>query len=326
MTNLEGKPSNLIAIILPAFNEQLTVAATIQAFHQQIPTAEIVVVDNSSSDATAEIARQTLSALGANGQVISELRQGKAYAVRRAFLDVNADYYVIADADMTYPANQLSSLLDPIVSGHADMAVGDRRSNGNYTAENKRPLHDFGNRLVCNLVNYLFGANLIDIMSGYRVFTRCFVKNYPVLVEGFELETDMTLYALDKRFRILEVPITYKDRPEGSSSKLNTLQDGTRVLITIAQVLRQYRPLIFFSTISLVFGLAGLVAALPVFSDWIQFRYIYHLPLAVLAAALELAAMISLGVGLTLDSIRYQQRMAFEQSLLQQSLQAPPRD
>lgn len=305
-----------IAIILPAYNEATTIGPTIDSFWRVIPSAEIVIVNNNSTDATEEIARDTLSALGAKGRVINEPRQGKGNAVRRAFSDIDADIYVMADADLTYPAEMVNMLIQPIIDGDADMVVGDRISGGHYARENKRLFHGFGNRLVKGLINCLFGSGLKDIMSGYRVFSRKFVKNYPILVEGFQIETDVTLHALDKRFRIMEIPIAYKDRPEGSFTKLNTFRDGARVIFTIAQILRYYRPMAFFGTLSFVFCLAGIAASVPVFNDWITHRYIYHVPLAVLAAALEIVAVMMLGVGLMLDSITHQHRMNAERRLL----------
>ena len=196
------------------------------------------------------------------------------------------------------------------------MVVGDRHSAGHYAAENKRALHGVGNRLVRSLVNSLFNAELADIMSGYRVFSRRFVKNYPILVEGFEIETDMTLHALDKRYRIIEIPIEYKDRPKGSVSKLNTFSDGARVLFVIMQILRYYKPFVFFGWLSMLFFLAGLMAAVPVIQDWIQYQYIRHVPLAILATGLEIVAALMFGVGLILDSIVYQKRLDNERQIL----------
>ena len=193
-----------LAIILPAYNEELTIAETIEDFNKVLPNANVWVINNRSDDATEKIATDVISRLKCGGGVINEKRPGKGNAVRRAFMDIDADIYILADADMTYPASQAPSLMAPVISGEADMAVGDRHSAGHYAAENKRALHGFGNRLVRGLVNRLFQSNLVDIMSGYRVFNRRFVKSYPILVEGFEIETDMTLHALDKRFRIIE--------------------------------------------------------------------------------------------------------------------------
>ena len=187
-----------VAVILPAHNEEQTISLTIEDFRRHIPEAEIWVINNCSTDSTESEARNTLKRLGSKGGVINEPKLGKGNAVRRAFLEIDAAIYVLADADMTYPASQVHTLIEPVLTGQADMVVGDRHSAGHYIAENKRVLHGFGNRLVCYLVNKLFHAELADIMSGYRVFNRKFVKNYPILVEGFEIETDMALHALDK--------------------------------------------------------------------------------------------------------------------------------
>jgi glycosyltransferase involved in cell wall biosynthesis len=311
-----GKRSLNIAVILPAFNEEMTVEYTIKSFHRELPDARIIVVNNNSQDRTAVIARDTLDSLGTSGMVIDELRQGKGNAVRRAFAEIDADIYVLCDADLTYPAAQVHDLILPVAQNRADMVVGDRRSGGHYKNENKRNFHDFGNELVKWLINKLFRADLADIMSGYRVFSRKFVKNYPIMVEGFQIETDMTLHALDKRFRIIEIPVEYKDRPSGSFSKLNTFSDGAKVLFTIAQILRYYRPLLFFGGMSMLFGLMGLVAGTPVFLDWIRYRYVYHVPLAILAAALEMVAVMALSAGLILDSISHQHKIDFEKTLL----------
>ncbi len=197
-----------------------------------------------------------------------------------------------------------------------DMVVGDRHSGGHYQKENKRPLHNIGNRLVQWLVNKLFKANLVDIMSGYRAFNKLFVKNYPILVEGFEIETDMTLHALDKRMRIIELPINYQDRPEGSFSKLNTVRDGMRVITTISSILRYYRPLVFFGVSAFILFVLGILAAVPVFHEWIETRYIQHVPLAILATGLEIVSILMIAVGLILDSISHQDKRNFERELL----------
>lgn len=305
-----------IAIILPAYNEQQTIGQTVEDFHNELPEARIWIINNHSDDATAQIACETLMRLGCNGGVMNEPRPGKGNAVRRAFLDIDADIYVLADADMTYPASQVHILIAPVLTGEADMVVGDRHSAGHYAAENKRALHDFGNHLVRNLVNWLFHARLTDIMSGYRVLNRRFVKSYPILVEGFEIETDMTLHALDKRFRILEVPIQYQDRPTGSLSKLNTIRDGVRVLNTISNILRYYRPLLFFGSAALTFALLGLIAGVPVLEDYLVQQYILHIPLAILATGLGIIAVLLGAIGLILDSIAHQERRKFERELL----------
>jgi glycosyltransferase involved in cell wall biosynthesis len=305
-----------IAVILPAYNEEQTITATIEDFHYELPDAVIWVINNRSDDATEKIALATLLRLGCMGGVINERRPGKGNAVRRAFMDIDADVYILADADLTYPASQAKALIDPIIRGDADMVVGDRHSAGHYAVENKRVLHGFGNRLVRDLVNTLFSASLADIMSGYRVFNQRFVKNYPILVEGFEIETDMTLHALDKRFRIIEIPVNYRDRPAGSFSKLNTIRDGVRVLNTIANILRYYRPLVFFGGAAILVALLGLIAGIPVIMEWISVRYIQHVPLAILATGLFVIAIILVAIGLILDSIAHIDRRSFERDLL----------
>lgn len=305
-----------IAVVLPAYNEEETLAATIEGFHLALPSASIWVVNNRSTDRTEAIAEETIRKLECTGGVINEARKGKGNAVRRAFMDVDADVYVLSDADLTYPAMQVGELLAPILDGRAEMVVGDRHSGGNYAMENKRILNGFGNRLVRGLVNLLFSSSLADIMSGYRAFSRRFVKSYPILVGGFEIETDMTLHALDKRFRIMELPVEYRDRPEGSASKLNTLRDGFRVLATIFNILRYYRPFLFFGGIGAFFFLLGLLAGIPVIWEWLETGMIYRLPTAILASGLEIIAMLMIAIGLILDSIAHQNRQHYERDLL----------
>jgi glycosyltransferase involved in cell wall biosynthesis len=305
-----------IAIVLAAFNEEMTVAATIMAFHHGLPGASLVVVDNNSSDATRSRAREALAAIGPNGVLLSEPRQGKGNAIRHAFHRVAADVYVLADADMTYPGDRVLDLVRPIVNDEADMVVGDRLAHGRYAAENKRRFHGFGNRLILSIVNRLFRARLGDIMSGFRAVSGSFVAGYPILVSGFQLETDMTLHALDKRFRVLEVPIEYRDRPTGSVSKLRTFSDGRQVLSTIIRLVRFFRPLLFFGVLAVILGLAGFIAAIPVMTDWISFGYIYHIPLAILATGLEIVALLCFGIGLILDSVVHLEQRAYERDLM----------
>lgn len=305
-----------IVVILPAYNEEKTVAATIEEFYSALPEASVWVVNNRSTDSTEMIAAVTLNKLQCPGGVINESRIGKGNAVRRAFQDIEADIYVLADSDFTYPASQARLLIAPVINDDADMVVGDRHSMGYYASENKRALHGFGNRLVKNLVNKLFNSNLHDILSGYRVFNRRFVKNYPILVEGFEIETDITLHALDKRFRIIEISVEYRDRPPGSHSKLNTFRDGFRVLITIGNILRYYRPLLFFGALCIVASSLGLIAGIPVITEFFRDGYVSHIPLAILATGLGIISIVLLAIGLILDSITYQDKRNFERDLL----------
>ena len=305
-----------VAVILPAFNEASTISDVITTFSGKLPNAYVVVVDNNSTDGTASIASDTLHNLDTRGRIISEPRQGKGFAVRKAFQEVEADIYILSDADCTYPAEEVHKLIEPILTGTADMTVGDRHSTGSYQAVNNRIFHRFGNRLVRWMINTLYSTRLSDIMSGYRAFSRQFVKTYPILVDGFELETDMTLHSLHRRFRITEIPITYRNRPSGSISKLSTFSDGARVIFAITQILRYYRPLLFFSMMSFVFFVAGILASIPVFSDWFTIRYIEHVPMAILASALEVIAVLTLAIGFVLDSVVRNEKMAYELSLL----------
>jgi hypothetical protein len=254
--------------------------------------------------------------LECSGTLIAEQRRGKGNALRRAFHDVYADIYVLADADMTYPANRVRDLIEPVTRNQADMVVGNRMMGGEYERENKRPMHGLGNRLVLRIVNLLFHSDLGDIMSGYRVLSASFVWSYPILVDGFEIETDMTLHALDKRFRIVEIPVEYVDRPAGSTSKLRTFSDGLRVLRTISSLARHYRPMLFFGSVSVLLFLLGLLCGLPVIGDWVAYHYIYAVPLAILATGLMLLSAGSLGIGLVLDSVVHQDKLRYERDFL----------
>ena len=216
-----------IAVLIPCYNEELTIEKVVKDFKKELPDADIYVYDNNSKDKTAEIAKN------AGAIVKHEYKQGKGNVVRSMFRDIDADIYVMVDGDDTYPAEFVHELIKPIRDGQADMTIGDRLSNGTYQEENKRKFHEFGNNLVKKGINMLFDTKLKDIMTGYRVFNKIFVKNMPVMTPKFEIETEMTLYALDKKYIIKEIPIIYRDRPEGSESKLNTVSDGIKVVKTI---------------------------------------------------------------------------------------------
>lgn len=304
-----------MAIVLPAYNEEITIEATMRAFLAAAPQAFLVVVDNNSQDATAAIARRVLEGPEATGCIVREERQGKGYAVRAGFAAVDAELYVLCDADSTYPAEQLAELARPVAEGRADMAVGDRHSSGAYERANKRAGHGTGNRVVASLINRLFRARLADILSGYRVFSREFVANFPILSGGFEIETEITLHALDKRFRVVEVPVAYRERPEGSVSKLDTVRDGTRVLATILQVLRYFRPLYLFGSLAVAFSLLGLgIGAVPVY-QFITTGLVLSVPAAVLAASLEVVALVFGAIGFVNDALVRQHRFDFELAL-----------
>lgn len=304
-----------IAIIIPAYNEEETIAQVVRAFSEQDATFEIYIVDNNSADKTAALAEKALQESQVAGRVLFESRQGKSLAVRTAFSSIDADIYVMVDADMTYPANAVHKLIEPIRNGKADMVVGDRLTKGEYQKENKRAFHELGNYFIRWLITKLYKQPLRDILSGYRVFSRRFVKTYPVLCEGFELEADLTLHALDKKLVLVEVPIEYKDRPEGSESKLNTVQDGIRILSLILNIFRHYKPFAFFGSLSAIcLGLCLLAGCFPVW-EYFKCQYVYRVPLAVLAAALGILSLQFLGIALVLDSIANNHRFNFELKL-----------
>ena len=236
-----------IALILPAYNEESTIEKSISDFNKNCPEAEIWVINNSSTDKTKTISLEIIRKLNINGGVIDENNIGKGNAIRSAFKNIDADIYVISDADCTYSSSDIHKLINPIKSDEADLVIGDRISQGDYANENQKITHRFGNKLLQVLINYLFKANLSDTQSGYRALSNRFVKTYPIMAEGFDIETDMTVHALDKRFRIIDVPIKYRDRPLGSISKLNTISDGFLVLKTLGNIFRHYRPFIFLA-------------------------------------------------------------------------------
>ena len=286
-----------IAILIPCYNEEITVAKVITDFKKELPDALIYVYNNNSTDNTLQIAYE-------NGAIVkNEYRQGKGNVVRSMFRDIDADVYVLVDGDNTYPANMVHQLIKPILMETADMVVGDRISNGTYKKQNKRLFHDFGNGMVRNTINRLFKTNLKDVMSGYRAFSRAFVKNVPILSKGFEVETEITLHALDKRFIIKEIPIEYKDRPNKSKSKLNTFTDGYKVIKTIIKMLKDYKPLKFFLSIATIFFALGLIIGIPVIYEYILTRYITKVPSAVLSTGLMIFSVIIAQCGVILDTV-----------------------
>lgn len=285
-----------IAILIPCYNEELTIQKVIADFKKELPNATIYVYDNNSIDQTYHLAKTC------NTNVKREPRQGKGNVIKSMFQDIDADIYVLIDGDDTYPVSMVYKLIEPIMKKEADMVVGDRMSH-NYKHINQRNFHNFGNNLVKLLINKLFQTNLQDIMSGYRVFNKKFVKNIPINSEGFEIETEMTLHALDKRFLIKEIPIEYKNRPEGSISKLNTFKDGIRVLSTIIQLFKDYKPLKFFSLIFCVFFISSLLLGIPVVIEFINISFVTKVPSAILAVGLMLIAIGSLFSSFILDTI-----------------------
>ena len=297
------------AVLIPCYNEELTVKKVVEDFKKYLPDADIYVYDNNSTDRTFELATK------AGAIVRKEFRQGKGNVVRSMFRDIDADYYILVDGDDTYPAEEAQAILNTAVSESIDMVIGDRLSNGTYHKENKRNFHGFGNKLVLTLINWIFKSNINDIMTGYRVFSRKFVKNFPVLSEGFQIETEMTVFALNYKFRIKEHPITYRDRPEGSFSKLNTIKDGYRVLSIISSLFKHSRPMLFFGLISMAFLIASLAVGIPVIIEFVLTHYITLVPSAILASGLAIVAFLFFVVSLILDSMAYYNRLNFERQL-----------
>lgn len=300
-----------IAVLIPCYNEELTIEKVIKDFKKELPDADIYVYDNNSKDKTAEIAIK-------NGAILKhEYKQGKGNVVRNMFYDIDADIYVMVDGDDTYPAEFVHQLIEPVLEGRADMCIGDRLSNGTYQKENKRPFHQFGNNLVKKSINVLFKTDLKDIMTGYRVFNKKFVKNMPVMTPKFEIETEMSLYALDKGFVIKEIPILYRDRPEGSVSKLNTVSDGIKVVKTIIKMYKDYKPLKFFTAIAIIIFILGLIIGMPVIMEFFKTQYITKVPSAILATGLVILSVIIGQCGVILDTVVKINKANYQLSLLQ---------
>ena len=299
-----------IAVLIPCYNEELTIEKVIKDFKKELPEAEIYVYNNNSKDRTREIALKN------DVIVVDEYKQGKGNVVRSQFRDIDADIYVMVDGDDTYPAEFVHELIKPVRNGEADMAIGDRLSNGTYQKENKRHFHEFGNNLVKKAINVLFKTDLKDIMTGYRVFNKRFVKNMPVLSPKFEIETEMSLYALDKRYIIKEIPIVYRDRPEGSTSKLNTIDDGIKVVKTIIKMFKDYKPLKFFGIIAAILFLIGILIGLPVLIEFFKTSYITKVPSAILATGVMIFSVLAFQCGIILDTITRQNRENYELNLL----------
>lgn len=302
---------NKIAVLIPCYNEEKTIKKVVMDFKKELPDADIYVYNNNSNDNSMKILSEI------NGITVrNEYNQGKGNVVRRMFREVDADIYVMVDGDDTYPAEDVHKLILPIIEEKADMTVGDRLSNGTYKNENKRKFHEFGNNLVKKSINILFKNNLQDIMSGYRAFNKIFVKNIPILSPKFEIETEITLSALDKRFIIKEIPIIYRDRPEGSVSKLNTIQDGIKVSKTILKMYKDYKPRKFFLFISFILFILGLLVGIPVIVEFAKTHFITKVPSAILATGFMMMAAISLQCGLTLDTISKANKEKYELNLI----------
>lgn len=294
-----------IAILIPCYNESKTVAKVIRDFRAVLPEATIYVYDNNSTDGTDEIAR-------AEGAVVRyEHRQGKGNVIRTMFREIEAECYLMIDGDDTYPAEPAPEMVKAVLEDHADMVVGDRLSS-TYFTENKRPFHNVGNVLVRRLVNAFFHGNIVDIMTGYRAFSRLFVKSFPVLSKGFEIETEMSIHALDKNFYLVNVPVEYRDRPVGSESKLNTYSDGAKVIMTIFRLVKDYRPMPFFGGIAAVLAVLSLVLFVPVFGAYLQTGLVLRFPTLIVSGFLMMGALLSVAAGAILDTVIKKDRQAFE--------------
>ncbi|AWW27112.1 glycosyltransferase family 2 protein [Acetobacterium carbinolicum] len=296
------------AILIPCYNESKTIENVIRDYQAVMPHAKIYVYDNNSSDGTDEIARK------AGATVRYEYRQGKGNVVRSMFREIDADCYIMTDGDDTYPAEFALELEKQIYSKQADMAIGDRLSS-TYFTENKRPFHNIGNVLVRKLINILFKASVKDIMTGSRGFTKEFVKSFPVTSKGFEIETEMTIFALDNNFKIVEVPIEYRDRPEGSESKLNTYSDGYKVLKTIGTLFRDTKPYAFFSIISLFLLVVGGAFFVPILLNYLETGTVARYPTLIVITSLGIIAIISYFCGVILEVLKKQHRHNFERNL-----------
>lgn len=300
-----------VAVIIPCYNESITIAKVVDDFKRVLPQASIFVYDNNSSDGTGDIAREH------GAQVYLEPRQGKGNVVRQMMRDIDAEYYIMVDGDDTYPAESAPDLLKPLIRNEADMVVGDRLSNGSYGEENDRAFHGFGNNLVRFLIKAIYGFDFHDVMTGYRAYSKVFAKTMPVLSPGFEIETELSIHAVDKSWRILEVPIDYRDRPEGSESKLSTFSDGFKVLKMILSLFKDYRPLVLFSWVALFFVILGLIFGIPVITEFAATGLVPKLPSALLAVAFVFVGLMSLCCGLILDTEVKGSRKQYELEVMQ---------
>lgn len=297
-----------IAVLIPCYNESKTIEKVVEDYKKVLPDADIYVYDNNSTDNTDEIARK------AGAIVKYEYKQGKGNVIRSMFRDIDADCYLMIDGDDTYPADNAREMCDLILDGKADMVIGDRLSS-TYFTENKRPFHNFGNRLVRFLINKIFQNQIRDIMTGYRAFSYQFVKTFPVLSKGFEIETEMTIHAVDKNFLLKEVPVQYRDRPAGSVSKLNTYKDGFKVLKTIATLFREYRPKLFFGLVALFLLIISLILGIPVIIDYFNTGLVERFPTLIVASILLVMCLQFWVAGIILHVIVKKNKQMYELEL-----------
>ena len=294
-----------IAVLIPCYNESKTIEKVIKDYKKELPEADIYVYDNNSSDGTDKIA------IKAGAILKYEYKQGKGNVIRSMFRDIDADCYLMIDGDDTYPAENAKEMCNYVLEGKADMVIGDRLSS-TYFTENKRPFHNFGNVLVRKLINTLFKSNVKDIMTGYRAFSYEFVKTFPVLSKGFEIETEMTIHSLDKNLLLKEIPVEYRDRPAGSESKLNTFSDGFKVLKTIARLFKEYKPTIFFGIFGLLFFIISLIFGIPVFRDYFKTGLVERFPTLIFSGFMLMISVLSFICGIILEVVVKKHRQLFE--------------
>jgi len=300
-----------VAVLIPCYNEAATIKKVVEDFKRVLPEGGVIYVyDNNSKDGTAEIAR------AAGAVVRHEYQQGKGNVIRRMFREIDAECYLMADGDDTYPAEHAPEMIDLVLNRQVDMVVGDRLSS-TYFEENKRPFHNFGNWIVRFGINTLFKSSIKDIMTGYRAFSYQFVKSFPVLSKGFEIETEMSIHAVDKNMSVENVIIDYRDRPEGSESKLNTVSDGFKVIKTIIRLFRTYKPFAFFSLLALVLVILAALFFVPVLVDYFRTGLVERFPTLIVCGFVALAALLSFFNGMILDAIARQERREFEFRLMQ---------
>jgi len=297
-----------IAVLIPCYNESQTIEKVVSDWKAELPEATIYVYDNNSTDSTAELAEK------AGAVVCHEFSQGKGNVIRRMFREIEADCYIMTDGDDTYPANCAKEMVSLVLEHDADMVVGDRLSS-TYFSENKRPFHNFGNTLVRKSINKLFHTDVKDIMTGCRAFSYQFVKTFPVLSKGFEIETEMTIHAVDKNMRLETVLVDYRDRPKGSESKLNTFSDGFKVLKTIAKMYRNYKPFSFFSLLAAILMIISAGFFIPVLIDYIRSGQVDRFPTLIVCGFTALAAVQSFFSGLILSTIVAKEKQDFEHKL-----------
>lgn len=296
---------NKIAVLIPCYNEAATIKKVVNDYKKALPDADIYVFDNNSTDETVKFA------LSAGAIVEHEYRQGKGNVIRTMFRKIDADCYLMIDGDDTYPAEDAQAMCDLILEGKADMVVGDRLSS-TYFQENKRPFHNLGNKLVRFLINKLFNNNIKDIMTGYRAFSKEFVKSFPVLSKGFEIETEMTIHAVDKNFKVVEIPVNYRDRPEGSVSKLNTYSDGLKVLRTIATLFKEYKPALFFNIFAIIFLIVGILIGIPPFVGYFKTGIVEKFPSLIFACFMVTISILLWITGIILQVIVKKEKQRYE--------------